>query len=202
MGSRAPDEGASPPGRGPAAAGASAAVLHELLVQHIGPLRAYLRLHLDPLLRARESCSDMVNSVFRECLVESDRFAFQNEAAFRKWLFQKALSKVVDRRRYWLADKRDPAHVADVPVEVVAAPAASVSGLAIRNEDLAALETCFAELPEDHRQVIVAARLIGQSHAEIAAEMGRSVEAVGMLLHRALAGLARRMHARGGGEGG
>jgi RNA polymerase sigma factor (sigma-70 family) len=171
--------------------------LHDLLVQHTGPLRAYLRLHLDPLLRARESCSDMVQSVFRECLGELDRFEFRHEAAFRKWLFQKALSKVVDRRRYWLADKRDPRQVAGDPIEAVPAPSASVSGLAIRGEDLATLEQCFEELPDEYRRVIVAARLVGQSHAEIAAEMGRSVEAVGMLLHRALARLARLMHARG-----
>ena len=34
-------------------------------------------------------------------------------------------------------------------------------------------------------------------HAEIAAEMGRSVDAVGMLLNRALARLAMCMRARG-----
>ncbi len=170
--------------------------MHELLVQHQGPLRAYLRFHLDPVLRARESCSDMVQSVCRECLAEADRVVFRHEAAFRAWLFQKALSKVVDRRRYWLADKRDPGRVGDVAVDVVPAPAASVSGLAIRDEDLALMEQCFDDLSPEHREVITAAKLIGQSHAEIAAAMGRSIDAVGMLLHRALAQLARRMRAR------
>ncbi|MFY9343552.1 MAG: sigma-70 family RNA polymerase sigma factor [Planctomycetota bacterium] len=187
----------TPAAASPVQAGTGALALHELLEQHAGPLRTYLRCHLDPLLRARESCSDMVQSVFRECLADAGRVEFRHEAAFRKWLFQKALSKVLDRRRYWLADKRDPRLIADAAVDAVPAASASVSGLAIRNEDLEALEQCFDELSPEHRQVIVAARLIGQSHAEIAAETGRSVEAVGMLLHRALARLARLMHARG-----
>ena len=45
--------------------------------------------------------------------------------------------------------------------------------------------------------MIVAARLFGPSHAEIAAEMGRIEGAVRMLLHRALAHLGTRMLARG-----
>ena len=57
------------------------------------------RLHLDPLLRARESCSDMVQSVCRECLQDLGAFEFRNEPAFRKWLLQKAQSKFVDKRR-------------------------------------------------------------------------------------------------------
>jgi RNA polymerase sigma-70 factor (ECF subfamily) len=184
-----PSDGSGPPRGGPSA-------LHEQLVHHASALRAYLRLHLDPVLRARESCSDMVQSVFVECLAEADTFEFRHEAAFRKWLFQKALSKVIDRRRYWLASRRDPAHVAADHVDALPAASASVCGLAIRNEDLALLEACFDELPDEYRRVIVAARLIGQPHAQIAAEMGRSVEAVGMLLNRALARLARLAHAR------
>jgi RNA polymerase sigma factor (sigma-70 family) len=171
-------------------------VLHDQLVVHMDALRAYLRLHLDPVLRSRESCSDMVQSVFCECLAEADRFEFRHEAAFRKWLFQKALSKVVDRRRYWLAARRDPAHLATDRVESLPAASASVCGLAIHNEDLALLEQCFDELPPEYRQVIGAVRLVGMTHAEAAAEMGRSVDAIGMLLHRALARLSRLLLAR------
>ena len=38
--------------------------IRELLCRHEGVLRTYVRLHTDPVLRARESCSDMVQSVF------------------------------------------------------------------------------------------------------------------------------------------
>ncbi len=76
------------------------------------------------------------------------------------------------------------------------APFASVSEQAIRNEDLTALEACFEELPDEYRRVIVATKLLGQSHAEIAAELGRNEGAVRMLLHRALARLAALMDQR------
>lgn len=172
------------------------AALHSLLLRNEPVLRNYIRLHLDPLLRARESCSDMVQSVCCECLRDLRDFEFRNEPAFRKWLFQKALSKLVDKRRYWLAERRDPGRVEQVPVEQVRASHFSASEVAIRNEDMAALEACFERLPDDYRGVIVAARMFGQSHAEIAADMGRGEGAVRMLLNRALARLGRLMRER------
>lgn len=170
--------------------------LADLLWRNEPALRTYVRLHSDELLRARESCSDMVQSVCRECLEDMEGFAFRNEPAFRKWLFQKALSKIVDRRRYWLAERRNPGREDAVPMDRVHASFFTASEVAIRNEDLAALEACFDLLPDEYRRVIVAARLIGQSHAEIAAELGKNEGAVRMLLHRALARLARLMQER------
>jgi RNA polymerase sigma-70 factor (ECF subfamily) len=172
--------------------------LQELLALHVDGLRAYVRLHADPMLRARESCSDMVQSVFRECLEDLASFSFQNEPAFRKWLFQKAMTKIVDRRRYWLAQRRHPGREQQQPVEHLNAWFPSASQIAIRNEDLESLEECFAQLPDEYRRVIVAARLIGQPHAEIAAELGKNEGAVRMLLHRALVRLALLMQERQG----
>lgn len=173
------------------------AALRDLLARHEGALRTYVRLHIDPLLRARESCSDLVQSVCRECLQDLEGFSFRNEPAFRKWLFQKALSKILDRRRYWLAERRDPRREVRGACDEIRAPQFSASEVAIRNEDLAALERCFDRLPEEYRQVIVASKLYGQSHAEIAADLGRHEGAVRMLLHRALARLGRLMHEQG-----
>ena len=175
-----------------------AAALHSLLVRNEPVLRTYVRLHLDPLLRAHESCSDMVQSVCRECLQELDAFQFRHEPAFRKWLFQKALSKIVDKRRYWLAECRDPGREDPAAMEQLRASHFTASEVAIRNEDLAALEACFELLPDDYRRVIVAARLLGQSHAEIGADLHRGEGAVRMLLNRALARLVRLMREREG----
>ncbi len=85
-----------------------AGALQELLCRHADKLRAYIRLHSNAQVRARESCSDLVQSVCRECLAELPDFRFETEPSFRKWLFQKALSKLVDRDRYWRAERRDP----------------------------------------------------------------------------------------------
>lgn len=57
-------------------------------------------------------------------------------------------------------------------------------------EELAALEKALGELPEDYREVILLARVMGLDHASVAAQMGRSETATRSLLHRALARLA------------
>ena len=64
------DEGKPPSGQDPVldqllarARAGDAGALHTLLVRHEPLLRTYVRLHADPMLRARESCSDMVQSV-------------------------------------------------------------------------------------------------------------------------------------------
>jgi RNA polymerase sigma factor (sigma-70 family) len=48
------------------------------------------------------------------------------------------------------------------------------------------MERAFDLLSDDHREVITLSRIVGLSHAEIAAELGRSEGAVRVLLSRAL----------------
>src|SRR5262245_27798159 len=81
--------------------------LDELLATHLPSLRAYLRLHLPAQLRARESCSDLVNSVCREVLQDGNDFEYRGPEAFRGWLFAWARHKLQERTRYWHAEKRD-----------------------------------------------------------------------------------------------
>ena len=170
--------------------------LGALLEQHLPMLQAYVRLHSGPLLHEKESFSDLAQSVCREVLQSLDGFEYRGLPPFRKWLFQKALSKILQRQRFYLAEKRHPAREQCAASQSgrglaeLYATFASPSQVAIRGEDLERLETAFAGLPEEHRQVITMARLFGYAHADIASEMGRSVGAVRVLLHRALARLA------------
>ncbi|MCB9883914.1 MAG: sigma-70 family RNA polymerase sigma factor [Planctomycetes bacterium] len=197
-----PDEG-EPPGEAAgtdsverAAARGDRAALVQLALRCGPQLRTYLRLHSDALLRDRESCSDLVQSVLGECVADLDGFEFRGMPAFRKWLFQKAQSKVIGRRRYWLAERRDPGREQALSGDQLRASFVTASQHAIRKEELAALEACFDELPEDYRKVLVATKLLGQSTADIAAELGRNEGAVRMLLHRAMAKLGLSMQNR------
>lgn len=52
------------------------------------------------------------------------------------------------------------------------------------------MERAIAALPEAQQEVVVLARIAGLSRRAIAAELGRSEEAVRMLLHRGLAKVA------------
>ena len=62
----------------------------------------------------------------------------------------------------------------------------TASQLASANELSERMERAFDQLSEEHREVIALSRIVGLSHAEIAAQLGRSEGAVRMLLSRAL----------------
>ncbi len=181
--------------------------IEALLERHWPGLLAYIRLHADPEIRRHESCADIAQSVCREALEDMAGFEYHGEAPFRKWLFMRALSKLVNRKRYWLRERRDAGREqrvsqleAQTRLEGLYARVCSPSQGAIAKETAARLEATFTRLPDDYRQVITLSRVIGMSHAEIALEMGRELGAVRVLLHRALARLGRLMHEQHGSE--
>jgi RNA polymerase sigma-70 factor (ECF subfamily) len=174
------------------------ATIDHLLAQHLPGLTAFVRLRLGPLIRANESCADIVQSACREVLVHADRFQFDGDGNFRHWLFTTALRKITDRKRYYLADKRrapkKDAGAMNASEDSVAdcyeAAFTSPSQAAIRREDVDALERAFDRLSTEDREVVVLARIVGMTHAEIAQETGLTAGAVRTRLSRALARLA------------
>jgi RNA polymerase sigma-70 factor (ECF subfamily) len=187
-----------------ASRGDSAAV-DVLLERYLPGLNAYVRLRAGPLLRARESASDLVQSVCREVLAHVDRYQYRSEGLFKQWLFTTAARKLADRCDFVQAQRRDARR--DVPLDAGPASGSSqVAGFAdavrslvtpsrelIAREELEATERALLELDDDHREVIVLARVVGLSAKEIGEQMERSETAVRSLLHRALAELAARV---------
>jgi len=170
--------------------------IESLLVQHLPGLEAYLRLRMGPVMRAKESASDLVQSVCREVLLDLPRFEYRGEAAFRHWLYQQAAHKLIDRHRGLTADKRDPARervLGDAESAAVLSAYATLctpSRAVSAREALQRVEQAFDALPEDYKEAITLHRMVGLSHAEIAAHMGRSEGAVRNLVYRGLAQLA------------
>ncbi len=64
---------------------------------------------------------------------------------------------------------------------------------AIAREEIERVEGAFGKLSEDHREVILMARVAGLNHADIAERMDRKEGAVRALLFRAMAQLASLM---------
>jgi RNA polymerase sigma factor (sigma-70 family) len=167
-----------------------------LLQQHLPALRAFVRLRAGPGLLAKESCSDLAQSVCRDVLENADRFQFGGEAEFRKWLFTTAMRKIADRAEHWRADKRDPRRERQVLDDEEVAGLAGVytpSVQAMAREELAQVEAAFAQLSPEKQDVILMSRLMGLSHAQIATELGKTDVAVRSILSRALADLAARI---------
>ena len=176
-----------------------------LLEAYLPGLRAYIRLQMGRAVREHESCSDLAQSVCREVLQNLDRFRYPGEAAFRKWLYTTAARKIAHRDAYWHAEKRDVDRVASQPSEpqgdgdVLACYGTfcTPSRVAIAREELARIEGAFDRLSEEHREVIVKARILGMSRAEIGEDMGRNEAAVGNLLFRALSRLSEILDDQG-----
>lgn len=148
-------------------------------------------------LRARESTSDVVQSVCRELLTHQERFQHAGDGAFQAWLFTTARRKIANRARDVDRERRAAdreigglSESAVARLGAVYARISSPSGQALRAEQIAQLEAAIDTLPPEQRDVITLAHLAGLSRAEIGVEMGRSEEAVRALLHRAMARLA------------
>lgn len=166
----------------------------ELLRRHLPGLKGFLRLRAGRMLLAKESCSDLAQSVCRDVLEQADRFRFGGEAGFRHWLYTTALRKIADRYEYYRALKRDAAREAEEEGAAgetlrVYAGFYSPSQQAVAREELSRVELAFGRLPDEQQEVILMAKMMGLSRAEIATETGRSEGAVRTLLSRALARL-------------
>lgn len=175
-----------------------------LFASHIEGLRAFVRLKSGPVVRQRESCSDLVQTVCRQVLEDLDGVSFNDEAAFKYWLFTIAQNKILNRVRHWRAQKRDAAR--DLPTGQedsgqrpdgllgaygsFCTPSQDVS---IR-EEIERIERAMDELSEEQRDALIQSKLVGRSYAEIAADTGRTEMAVRKLVSRARARLGILLH--------
>ena len=86
-------------------------------------------------------------------------------------------------------DTFEPKPLLDRDINLVKALANGRRRVAVHAEEVQRLEAIFDQLPKPYAEVITLAKIVGLTHEEIAAEMGKSVTASRMLLHRALAKL-------------
>src|SRR5262249_43462743 len=79
-----------------------------LFAAHLADLAGYLRRRCGEMLRAKESVSDLAQSVCREALTYWSRFrsGSDRDRSLRRWLFHIARRKLSVRQGYWNAAKR------------------------------------------------------------------------------------------------
>ncbi|MFG0320533.1 MAG: RNA polymerase sigma factor [Planctomycetota bacterium JB042] len=171
----------------------------DLLVRHLPGLLSFVRRRAADLA-PKESASDLVQSTCREVLADlaAGRLVYRGEGEFRAWLFEAALFKVRNRRRYWTAERRDHRRERRPPssdrsretLDDAARTSATPSREARAHEEGERLRALLDELPERYRDVLRLARLENLPHGEIAARLGVSEVASRQLLSRAMARLA------------
>lgn len=177
------------------------AAAERLLEQNLPQLEAFVRLRSGKRLLAKESASDIVQSVCREVLKDLDAFQWVDETHFKYWLFTNALRKISNRHDYWSAARRDDGK--EVPsghggesaagealllnaYQTLATPSQNVAA----REEIARIERAFEQLPERYREVILLSRIVGLNHAQIAEKMNMAEANVRVVLFRALARLS------------
>jgi RNA polymerase sigma factor (sigma-70 family) len=163
--------------------------------RHMPDVQAFIRLRMGPELRAKESCADLAQSACREILQNLERYQNQGEGNFRRWLFTMALRKVKNRVEYYRAAKRDvgrerqPAFKNEGEVDSISQVYKTLSTPSqhlMRREQIEQFEAAFDQLPEHYQEVVLLARVAGQSHAEIAQATGKTEVSSRATLSRAL----------------
>jgi RNA polymerase sigma factor (sigma-70 family) len=172
-----------------------------LLQAHLPLLKAFVRLRAGEAILGKESASDLVQTVCREALEAAPKFEVRGPEAFRKWLLQRALHKLIDRRRFYGRDKRDVAREVRARETVSASDAKSLlecygtlctpSRDAIANEEVERIERALEQLDGPQREAILLCRIAGLSFGEAGEQTGRSANSVRGLMNRGLARLAR-----------
>ena len=169
--------------------------LDDLVARYLPRLHAYVRLHMNAPLRAREASVDVVQSICREVLEERENFVYRGEAPLMSWLLTTALNKLRERARHAGRLKRDARRETpeDLVDPAVYASLVTPSRDAIGREEIERLESALDRLPDDYREVIILARIVGLPHAEISAHMGRTGSSTRNLLGRALTKLMEEL---------
>lgn len=184
------------------AAGGDERGLSGLVARHLPGLIAFVRARAGAGLRARDATLDLVQSACYEVLKDLGGRETLDEARFKHWLYTAAERKIVDRARFHARDKRDAGREVGLPERTsqeLDCLRQGYSGVftpsqeAMAREELARLEAALARLSDEHREVILLARVVGLSHEQIAEQLGKSEGATRVLLHRALARLAREL---------
>jgi RNA polymerase sigma-70 factor (ECF subfamily) len=145
--------------------------------------------HLTRSLRAKEDPEDLAQRILFKAYERIDSFEGRDEPAFFRWLWQIGRHEIIDLHRYYAAEKRrrDEMDARESALPLVPAEISTPSTRLRRTELLALIRQAVERLPEEMRDVFRLCKLEGLAPAEAAAEMGRSANAVRVLLCRTLA---------------
>jgi RNA polymerase sigma factor (sigma-70 family) len=152
----------------------------KLLAEHTDRLEYYVRLRLGRHLRQRVEVDDVMQEVALRAYRSLDRFQWDGDTSFLRWLKGVAEHVVLEVVR---------SHCRDGVVSIVDdQPAGDTSAgcLLRRQERFERLQDAFESLSPDHRKVILLAYLRKLPIGTVAERLGRSPEAAKQLLWRAL----------------
>lgn len=170
-----------------------------LLIVHHDRLLSYTRRKLGVDFQAQMDAEDVLQEAYADVFAGIADFTPQGDDAFYHWAARIIDHRFIDQVRRLRRKKRDAARVVrldggdsghssllDLCLRHDARPSVFVK----RDDAVGALMACVSQLPEHYRLVVQALYLDQRPAAELAAEMGRSEDAVRRLGTRAVERLA------------
>jgi RNA polymerase sigma-70 factor (ECF subfamily) len=184
-----------------AAAAGDQQALGQLFAQCLPRLRRLLTLKGGAALRTAD-LDDLVQEAWLEAVRQFPDYTYQGPDSFFRWLATVALHRMANLQRMAAAQKRD--RRLERPLQGdgstllpggVTPPALGPGPgtVSVGAETQARLDTALATLSDDDREVITLARVQGLPLQEIAERIGRTRNAVALLLSRALRKLKAAM---------
>ena len=163
-------------------------------------VRRIIRLRMGKELRSKLDSMDLVQDALLSALEGLGDFTYKNEGDFLRWLARIAqnalrghLDKLHAAKRDIRKEVRRDNYRATTGAGFVGTPgpirATTPSVILSRKEDLDKLENAIDELKPAYRNVIVLAKIDGLSYNQIGEQLGKSADAVGHLLSRAMVAL-------------
>lgn len=142
-------------------------------------------------LKRHAEVDDILQETFFEASQRMNQFNYQSPGSFMAWLSRIADHVIIDASRFYGRHKRDGRESLRFrsesnPGGPEPADFNTPSRLFAQEERVHMLLSKMDELPQEHREVILLAKFEGLSTAEISARLGKSREAIAVLLHRAL----------------
>jgi RNA polymerase sigma-70 factor (ECF subfamily) len=174
--------------------------LNQLYSVYSERVRWMVRFRMGKELRSKLESMDMVQDTLIHALNDLDDFTYKNEGDFIRWLSTIAENVLRGNLKKLHTNKRDIRR--EVPLNdygpnagsrLISNPgpieATTPSVIMSKKEDLCNLEKAIDQLKPKYREVIVLAKIDGLSYKDIGKRLGKSEDAVGMLLSRAMLAL-------------
>jgi RNA polymerase sigma-70 factor (ECF subfamily) len=137
-------------------------------------------------LRGSREVDDILQETLLRAFRDIGRFHYRTPGSFLSWLSSIADHVIVDAARYEGRERRRAEEVVPLSQGPEPADTKTPSRLLAQKESVARLLERLDALPEDYRRAILLAKIEGLSTAELAERMGKSREAVALLVHRAV----------------
>jgi len=164
--------------------------LSRVFEQNRRRLTVLVHYKLSPLERELAEAEDIVQEVYLRAFRAIDRFQYQSPGSLIRWLSSIADHVIIDRARYRSRERRAGQDVRfrseSNPMGPEPPDSRTPSRILSQAEAVERLLDRLNALPEDYRRAILMAKIEGLSTSEMAEQLGKSREAVALLVFRAV----------------